>query len=1099
MPGKKFPGKRGIKLRTSSIFFRSSYVALAASVVTAPAYAQEQKTSFRLDIPSQDMGLALNALAKITKSQVIFNSDVVRGKRSNSLHGSYSADEALEILTRDSGLSTRKSARGVFVIDAAQKVSGLGTGGLVEAEQETPIIVVTGSRIRRTDTATDQPITRVSSEDLQARGYGNVAYTLNDMPIAGLQESPRGDQGANVGRNYANLLNLGSARTLTLVNGRRFVTSNPGTPGTRSPGSQVDLNNIPAGLVERVEIIPATGAATYGSGAIAGVLNIILKNDFSGIEIDGQTGITSRGDRPTYNGRLILGQGFADGRGHFVISGEYSKQGGLLVTDRPSLGKGYTFAPNPANTDPNDGIPASILVSDWRIPELTYGGLPFVDSSPFISSIATLPDPANPGSRVPAQFAPGGTLVPYDPGTYYTFALASGGQGLPLAATFALESPVERKLLYAIGSYELSDQWKLSTELSGAWVRARETRDQGSAFSSALFGGPRSAFGPVPIDISNPFLSAQARSILSAQGITTFYLNRYSDDLLAAGGGAVVKTDTQRAVLALDGDFNIGDRNFYLSANVNWGHTGGSYVSTDIIQQNFLYAVDAVQNGNTISCRVTVQNPGSTDPAISGCQPLNLFGAGAPSVAAIDYVVGKFRRDADIYMLDSQFNLGGELVQLPAGMLRFSAGAEYRREKSDYKPDSNTMSGTGRVTFEERIAGSYSAKELYGEVSIPVVGKDFTLPMIYSFDLDAAGRYVDHSLAGSDTSWNFGGRLRIIPDIMLRGSKSRTFRSPSALELFLPTSQGFSGRVTDPCDYRNIGGGNNPSARTANCQALFASLGLPANYQLISTAQVNSVPITVGGNLDLQNEIAESTTFGFVLEPRFIPGFSLSVDWIKIHLKDGITNFRINSILSTCFDAPNPDSAICGLVQRDPMAQITFAKTGYVNAAYTDFKSINISANYRIDLDNLGVTRSGGALQIGLDIVNTRKLATSVSGLGYDLNESAGEVSTPKWKGQLRLNYTNGPLSVFWSSQYVSSVKYDLLLTNEDQNVLGLPSYTKHDLSLQLEATDRFRFRAGVNNIFDKLPPYPAGANGADFGAYDVLGRNFFVGVTAKL
>src|SRR5690606_18363147 len=192
----------------------------------------------------------------------------------------------------------RASIGSGLVAGASAAVASAGFGVQDAAAQDVaavPVVeevTVTGSRIRRRDLETDQPTQIVNAEVLAARGYSNVADALNDLPQVGIPESPRGDQGANAGRNYVNLLGLGSQRTLTLVNSRRFVTSNPATALTKNPGNQVDLNNIPAGLIEHVEVVQATGAATYGSDAIGGVVNILLKDDFEGVLVDAQKGVS---------------------------------------------------------------------------------------------------------------------------------------------------------------------------------------------------------------------------------------------------------------------------------------------------------------------------------------------------------------------------------------------------------------------------------------------------------------------------------------------------------------------------------------------------------------------------------------------------------------------------------------------------------------------------------------------------------------------------------------------------------------------------------------------------------------------------------------
>ena len=296
-------------------------------------------------------------------------------------------------------------------------------------------IVVTGSRIRRTELTSIQPIQVITTETIEERGFTNVADALNEIPSAGIPINPIGDQGSfGTGRNFINLFNLGSNRTLTLVNGRRFVGGNPASIFTGAgAGGQVDLNGIPTGLIQRIETIQASGGSVYGSDAIAGVINIITKRDFEGVELDGRYGISEEGDAEGYRGRITAGSRFFNDRLSLAGSYEYDETSPLAFTDRTVTNRQLAFAVNPQNTSTTDGIPGSIIIFNRRIPETTLGGIPFVGAGSALSGILTIVDPANPAARVRAQFAPGGALVPYDAGTFFSGSVASGGQGLNLA------------------------------------------------------------------------------------------------------------------------------------------------------------------------------------------------------------------------------------------------------------------------------------------------------------------------------------------------------------------------------------------------------------------------------------------------------------------------------------------------------------------------------------------------------------------------------------------------------------------------------------------------------------------------------------------
>jgi outer membrane receptor protein involved in Fe transport len=966
--------------------------------------------------------------------------------------------------------------------------SGDGEGNAVLQE-----VTVTGSRIRRTNTDTEQPINVVGAQAVEDRGYINAAQAINDMPIIGVAETNRGGQGANVGTNFVNLFNLGSQRTLTLVNGRRFVSSNPAVSGS-NPGSQVDLNNIPASMIDRVEIVQATGAATYGSDSIAGVVNILLKKDFEGFQVDAQWGDTSRNDYRTNKFSVLAGTNFADGCGNVAFTLEHTQNDDLFNFDRRATGLQYNFGPNPLDTSRTDGIPANVLLVNRRAPYFTEYGLPLRTNAPSPSNFVTMPDPNNPGGTVFAQFGPDGDLHPYDTGIIYNPSVSSGGDGSDLAARAALISALKRDNAYLVGGFDLTDRIRLTTELSASRVRGVEPDGQTSGGSNmVLFAGNRSS---IPISTSNPYLSDQARGILEAQGITNFFLSRTNYDLVIGQARADSTSKTYREVLAIDGDFTAADRDFFWNVSFTAGQSTGENRQYDVYDPYFRRALNvAVAPNGEIVCADKLANPTSTDPGIAGCRPLNIFAINSEtrSPALLGYLNTLLERTFQQEQTDWQGNFGGDLWKLPSGMLSFAAGVEYRKESATSGGNEAILRGNGRDAGVVPISGSYTTKEAYAEVSVPIFGEDFSFPMMQALVLDAAYRTADNSRSGKDDAWNVGLRWTLIPDVVLRGSISRTFRQPSTLELFLPRGPSTT-RADDPCDLRYINLGANPAARRANCAAAFQALGLPPDFPLISTIVNAGQPSTVGGNPNLENEFADSWTAGTVLQPRFAPGLTVAVDYVHLNLQKAISSFTLTNILVACYDSPTPNSAICNSFTRssnpDPSlsAQIISSETGYVNAGYTNFRGVTYTVDYDVPLDSFLPFDDPGRLQLGADFFNTKLLETSVSGLGYDLDRVSGELNAPNWKGQIKARYTRGNWTAAWFANYIGPAKFDNLFTIEDRDLLGVPSYMRHDFSAQYRFSDKITFRGGVNNVFDKEPPILGGAQ------YDIFGRFYFVG-----
>lgn len=1002
-------------------------------------------------------------------------------------------------------------------------------------------IVVTGSRIRRPELTSVQPLQVITTQSMEERGFTNVADALNDLPSSGIPVSPIGDQGSfGVGRNFINIFNLGTNRTLTLVNGRRFVGGNPASIFTgANAGGQVDLNVIPTGLVERIETIQAGGSAVYGSDAIAGVINVITRTDFEGIELDGQYGISDENDAEEWRARITVGKRFLDDRLSLSGSYEYNETSTLGFVDRQRTAEQLTFASNPANTGGADNIPGSIIIFNRRIPEVTLGGLPFRPNAAGTgvagvgaNQILTIVDAS--GNRVPAQFGPGGVLVPFSPGTFYQTSVASGGDGLNLAELSSLSSPVKRHVATAFGRYDVTDNIRVNAEFFYSKFDAVEPFNQ-PIYNAPLFGGNSSA---LRMSTANPFLPAATRAAILAQPTATtadpanpgerlFFLSRASVDI--GNNQTSAEGETFRGVLAVDGDLNFLDRDFNWSLSYTHGQADGNFQSPNIVQTRFEQAIDVTRDASgAIVCR-------SATARAEGCAPLNMFGFGSPSQAALDYIGVQFESEYKILQTVYEGNFGGDLFELPAGMWSFAAGFEARYEKSDFNPNAPQEAGVGRSAAITALTGKFDTKEFYGETLVPVFGGDFTFPGLHRLELEGAYRKVDHSQAGKDKAWSYGARWYPISDLMFRAQKSRSFRAPAITELFLPTATSFM-TATDPCDFRNINSGPSPATRRANCQAAFQALGLPANFNLTSNVQAATVQGSQSGNPDLENEIGKQWTVGFVYQPSFLPGLAVNFDWVNIELNDAISNFNLTSILQVCYDSPNPPADACGRFVRgnsttDPVrgqgqiitrgeptgtgATSDGPSTGFINAGYTNFEGFTAGVDYRVDLaDWLGGAFGGwlggdpGSLEWNFDLYHVERQETSVTGLGFDLNRDHGEIGNAKWRYKLETNYDRGPLSVNWTVNWVDESRFNNDFTFETRYPLKVDSYFLHDLGITYDLADmaegwgigmdNLRARLVVRNVFDEEPPLGATNSANAYGTYDFIGRYYVVGLTAR-
>ncbi|MDZ4374242.1 MAG: TonB-dependent receptor [Phenylobacterium sp.] len=995
-------------------------------------------------------------------------------------------------------------------------------------------IVVTGSRIRRPDLTSVQPLQVITTERMEERGFTNVADALNDLPSVGVPVSPVGDQGSfGVGRNFINIFNLGTQRTLTLVNGRRFVGGNPASIFTgAAPGGQVDLNVIPTGLIDRIETVQGGGSAVYGSDAIAGVVNIITKTEYEGVEVDGRYS-WSDGGYDDWRARITAGKTLLDGRLNISGSYEYNETGQLGFVDRERTAEALTFAANPRNTSTTDGIPGSIIIFDRRIPELTTGGVPYQANSIALNRIVTIANP-NGAGRVTAQFGPGGVLIPYNPGQFFSASVASGGDGLNLAELSSLISPVKRHVATAFVKYDLSDNIRVNGEFFYSEFKAVEPFNQ-PIYNSGLFGGNSSSLA---FSTANPFLPAATRAALldPANGLAAdpanpgeriFFLQRASIDI--GSNKTEADGDTFRGVLSVDGDFQALDRNFYWNLAYAQGQSRGSFQSPNIIQSRFLEAVDVTRDASGAAiCR-------SATARANGCVPLNMFGDGAPSQAALNYVGVQFESKYKSLQTLYEGNFGGEVVELPGGMWSFNVGFEARYEKSDFNPNDPQERGVGRSAAITALTGKYDTKEFYGETLVPIFGGDFSFPLMHRLEVEGAYRKVDHSQAGKDDSWSYGGRWYPVPDLMIRAQKARSFRAPAITELFLPTATSFI-TANDPCDFRNINSGPSPATRRANCEAAFQALGLPANFSLTSQVQAATVQGTSAGNANLGNEIADQWTIGFVYQPSLFPGLSISFDWVDIDIEGAIANFNLASILQVCYDSPDAPADACSRFQRGTSATpgnrqgqvltngeavgngdiATGPRQGYINAGYTNFEGFTAGINYESDLADVldGVfstwlNSDPGRISFDFDLFHVEKQQTSVTGLGFDLNRDQGEIGNAKWRWKLDTAYERGALGLVWTTNWIDESRFNNDFTLETRTPLKVDDYFLHDLSVTLKldelteqygmgVLDQARLRFVVRNVFDTKPPLAATNSALAYGTYDFIGRYMQVGLTAR-
>jgi iron complex outermembrane receptor protein len=945
-------------------------------------------------------------------------------------------------------------------------------------------VIVTGSRIRRAETTTPAPVTVIGQEAIVERGYVQAGEALNQISSVAPTYGQASGSGAasGSGQQFPNLFNMGAGRTLTLVNGRRTVTSSSGL-GDRV----VDTSIIPVGLIDRVDVVQAGGAAVYGSDAIAGVVNYVLKRNYEGVQLDAQYGVSSRGDNKKPALRATFGKNFADGRGNLAANIEWSKTDPLFDRDRPLTDLARVTYTNPANTSTTDGIPPLLPAYNATFYSYNNNGVIFTTPAPPPNFILR-------AAGTPQQFNAAGTgLSAYNIGTYLQIPFASGGDGFAYQDLATLRTGVERKNVNAIGHYDFSDHLKLSGELLYSNTVGRDP--YGTIASNTVLNSAASGAGYITFFATNPYLSADTVTALrtaspSFGGGAPLFLSKSWSDLLPTRETRY-NTDTYRALLSLEGDFRYADRDFYWTLSASHGGTDGSQSGWGVKTANFNKAVNAVKNAaGQIVCSVNADaSTANDDPA---CAPLNPFGSGNVSAEARAYVSTPSGQDYKNSQDDLLATIGGDLFTLPAGPAKFSAAYEYRHEWARFTPFvGNQLGQIGSGTISQATSGQYHTHELSGELLVPILGGDFSFPGAKRLEFDGSYRIIDHSIAGTEKVWGAGLQWEVVDGLSLRGSRSRNFRAPTLDQLFAPQRAALGSITADPCDADRINAGPAPATRRANCQALFAAhpgYGPLASFQDPSENFTNAL-ITTGGNADLMNELSDTTTMGLVFQPSFVPGLTIIADRIKINLTNGLSGFTVTDFLATCYDASTPSPGVCNTFTRDASGYVVSGASTTYNAGRINYRGEVYNINYRLPLTRLFPDHDYGTLEFGLEATHNTRYETSVT--GTDNSRTEGTVTLPDWRGRFDLRYARGPLKLYYSVDYMPEALTAWGATIETTPTPTVAANIRHNISGAYDF-GKYTVRAGVTDLTDEMTSAPNRAYG------DIIGRQFFVGLNAR-
>ena len=914
-------------------------------------------------------------------------------------------------------------------------------------------IVVTGSRIRRDPLSQDSPITFVDQGDIAKTGLSSVNDVLQRLPSAGggingkfnnsgnLGNPPSG-AGVGAGAAEIDLRYLGSARTLVLVDGLRFVL---GASASGVPGS-TDLNSIPDSMIERIEVLQDGASAIYGSDAIAGVVNIITKKSQRGFMASAQVGQYGQGDGTTQNYQVSWGNG-DDSRLSLVVGANYVKGDGVRSADRA-----ISRFPQPYNTTCIGGgcsstpIPGRFQLDSTNLPP------------GFTSADLTLLDPT--------------TQIATGPGDFRPFA------GDPDRFNFApfnyIEIPVERLGAFTNLKYEVTDTINFSTRL--VWNN-RKSKNQAAPLP--LLVGPGAGnltiLDQMVIDVTNiynPFGVTLQPDDPTTPLVDEGNYNVVRRRMLELGPRRFKQdVKTIYGVATLDGQFGAGDRDWFWDLNVSYGRNKA--------KQKMLGNINAANLAQAL---------GPDAACVAPCVPFNFFGgAGSVTPAMIDFISFVQRDSSRQSQWDFTGNISGSLFDLPGGPLGVAAGVEYRKLKGRFDPDPIIQAGLGADIPAQATKGSYNVKEAYAEVNAPIVSGQ---PFADLLELNGAVRFSDYSTSGSSTTFKGGVNWKPIADLRLRGSYSEGFRAPSIGELFGTFSR-FDSAFDDPCSSNSalvpsVASGD--ATVIANCTA---QGGIGAD-----TVPDDQLSVITGGNTNLDAETSKSWVVGGVYSPSFLQRFSIELNWYKIRVDDAILAFPAQLSVTNCVYDNDPTA--CARITRAPSGNIVGITSQLQNIAGIRTKGIDLNIAYRTPKTSAGTF---GFTWNNTFLRNFDLLLPVAGGVQVDSREGdeigSPSQAYPKWKSVGVLDWDGGQFGASLTGRYIKSVNER---TGPSPN---MPSRFYTDLQLRAWApglVDRLGFAFGVNNLFNTKAPacFTCDVNGFDPTTYDTPGRFFYFRMSVK-
>jgi len=947
-------------------------------------------------------------------------------------------------------------------------VGGMTLGMTAAIAQETAApqrVEVTGSRIRQVDLETAQPLQIMNSEQIQKSGLVTVGDVLNNLSSAGQPDFSRSGSltsNTEAGGQFVSLRNLGSNRLLVLVDGKRW---------TQSVDGYTDLSTIPSAMIERMEILKDGASSIYGSDAIAGVINIILKKNMQGGQLSIYSGQNEKNDGKNKDFSLSYGAG--DEKASLMFGLSHTEQGRVGTQTRASTMYSDGIA------HPFDGLGAGPWGRIAPVDPRTGGALSVANGgfNRYLNHTGSFD-----GAGVGANSR--------DPNSYHNYVGANEDK-YNSSQDMDLLSPNKLDTLFVKGEIALPKDMRLKT--TAMYSQRQSTRQiAGYPLQSTSQGDY-----PVYID-ANSYYNPYGNQVAGAGLGQDLYFQRRTIELPRV-------TDNENRTLHIDatleGDFMVKDLAWNWS--VGYNHNKVSGTATDTGNINLLNLKQAL-GPSFMNASGVVQCGTSDNPiALASCTPWDILGGPSASTPeALAYVNTNGTKTYGSTINSATADIAGELYQLPAGALGLAVGIEHREVKGYDVPDQFSQSGYSTNLSGQATYGRYTVREAYAELQIPVL-KNQPFAELLNFNL--ATRHSDYSNFGVTNNSKASFMYKPVKDVLVRGTWAEGFRAPTIGDTFGGGSQSFD-TFLDPCDTRF-----GEAASNAAVQARCVAAGTNATYRqqlqagtpITSTSGTQSlVAFNSGaGNSFLEPETATTKTAGIVYSPSFVAGLTVGLDWYNIKIDNRITAIGADYVANQCYISGNAN--YCGVIRRDPVTgQINSLSRGNANLGSMETEGLDMSISYRLP------RTAYGQFTIRNETSYVDSFRTN-DGPGTEWKEYAGEYFYNRVKSNTNLDWAMGNWSATWGVRYFSPVK-DNCWDVQEQIECSMPnfvtadngtganklgSYVIHDLNVGYKTSWDGRFMVGINNVFDKAPRV-AYRTDASASAIDVdlsLDRFFYV------